>query len=125
MGPMAQDVFAAFGLGDSDLRIATIDLDGVALAAIKGLHVITKEQEQRIAALEAGPGSPATGDVATVASASSATTGAQPVPAPQFTVIRESYGPSDGALWGVAGAIALFGCGLFAVAFRRKSERHA
>ena len=38
MGPMAQDFHAAFGLGESDTRIATIDADGVALAAIQGLH---------------------------------------------------------------------------------------
>ena len=53
MGPMAQDFHAAFGLGNSDTTINTIDLDGVALAGIKGLHGIAKEQEARIAALEA------------------------------------------------------------------------
>jgi MYXO-CTERM domain-containing protein len=37
MGPMAQDFHAAFGLGDSDRTIATVDADGVALAAIQGL----------------------------------------------------------------------------------------
>ena len=37
MGPMAQDFFAAFGLGDSDKHITTVDADGVALAAIRGL----------------------------------------------------------------------------------------
>lgn len=37
MGPMAQDFHAAFGLGDSDKRIVTVDADGVALAAIQGL----------------------------------------------------------------------------------------
>ena len=52
MGPMAQDFYAAFGLGGDDRSIATIDLDGVSLAAIKGLYEITKEQQQRIAALE-------------------------------------------------------------------------
>ncbi len=38
MGPMAQDFYAAFGLGGDDTQIATIDLDGVALAAIRELH---------------------------------------------------------------------------------------
>ncbi len=38
MGPMAQDFQAAFGLGDSDKQIVTVDADGVALAAIQGLH---------------------------------------------------------------------------------------
>lgn len=39
LGPMAQDFHAAFGLnGDDDTRIATVDPDGVALAAIQGLN---------------------------------------------------------------------------------------
>jgi len=38
MGPMAQDFHAAFGLGDSDRHITTVDADGVALAAIQGLN---------------------------------------------------------------------------------------
>ena len=39
MGPMAQDFHAAFELnGDDDRTIATVDPDGVALAAIQGLH---------------------------------------------------------------------------------------
>jgi hypothetical protein len=38
VGPMAQDFYAAFGLGDSDKHITTVDADGVALAAIQGLN---------------------------------------------------------------------------------------
>jgi trimeric autotransporter adhesin len=38
MGPVAQDFRAAFGLGDGDTRISTVDADGVALAAIQGLN---------------------------------------------------------------------------------------
>jgi hypothetical protein len=38
MGPTAQDFSAVFGLGDSDRRIATVDADGVALAAIQALY---------------------------------------------------------------------------------------
>jgi hypothetical protein len=38
LGPMAQDFHAAFGLGGDDRTIATLDADGVALAAIQGLH---------------------------------------------------------------------------------------
>jgi hypothetical protein len=38
LGPMAQDFKAAFGLGESDTGITTIDADGVALAAIQGLN---------------------------------------------------------------------------------------
>ncbi len=37
IGPMAQDFYAAFHLGDSDTAIATVDADGVALAAIQAL----------------------------------------------------------------------------------------
>ena len=37
-GPMAQDFYAAFKLGEDDRHITSIDEDGVALAAIKALH---------------------------------------------------------------------------------------
>jgi len=53
MGPMAQDFHAAFGLGDSELAISTVDADGVALAAIQGLYQVVREQGGRIAELEA------------------------------------------------------------------------
>ena len=38
VGPMAQDFRAAFGLGPDEKHIATVDADGVALAAIQGLN---------------------------------------------------------------------------------------
>jgi trimeric autotransporter adhesin len=38
LGPVAQDFRAAFGLGADDKTIATVDADGVALAAIQGLN---------------------------------------------------------------------------------------
>ena len=38
MGPMAQDFHAAFGLGDDATRLAPMDVQGVALAAIQGLN---------------------------------------------------------------------------------------
>ena len=38
IGPMAQDFYAAFGVGEDDTHITTVDADGVALAAIQGLH---------------------------------------------------------------------------------------
>jgi hypothetical protein len=47
-GPTAQDFHAAFGLGDSPLRIAQQDADGVALAAIQGVN---EKLDQREAAL--------------------------------------------------------------------------
>jgi Chaperone of endosialidase len=52
IGPVAQDFHAAFGLGEDDKHIATVDADGVALAAIQGLHQLLEEKETRIAALE-------------------------------------------------------------------------
>lgn len=38
LGPMAEDFAIAFGLGTSPQHIATVDADGVALAAIQGLN---------------------------------------------------------------------------------------
>ena len=38
IGPMAQDFYAAFGVGPDDKHIATVDEGGVALAAIQGLN---------------------------------------------------------------------------------------
>jgi len=38
VGPMAQDFHASFGVGSDDKHIATVDADGVALAAIQGLN---------------------------------------------------------------------------------------
>ncbi len=51
MGPMAQDFKAAFDLGDSDKQITTVDADGVALAAVTGLHAIGKEHDARLTEL--------------------------------------------------------------------------
>ena len=56
MGPMAQDFYAAFGLGEDEKRINTVDADGVALAAIQGLNQKLqrelKEKDRRIDRLE-------------------------------------------------------------------------
>jgi hypothetical protein len=38
IGPVAQDFHHAFGLGHDTTSIATVDADGVALAAIQGLN---------------------------------------------------------------------------------------
>jgi hypothetical protein len=53
MGPMAQDFYAAFGLGLGDTTIDTVDADGVALASIQGLHTLIEEKDARITDLEA------------------------------------------------------------------------
>jgi hypothetical protein len=60
IGPMAQDFYAAFGVGTDDRHITSIDEDGVALAAIKalhakntGLHAENATLRQHLAAYEA------------------------------------------------------------------------
>ncbi|CAG0934362.1 hypothetical protein TFLX_03452 [Thermoflexales bacterium] len=52
IGPMAQDFAAAFGVGEDDTHISTIDADGVSLAAIQGLYQISQEKDQQIAQLQ-------------------------------------------------------------------------
>jgi hypothetical protein len=52
IGPMAQDFRAAFGLGQDEKTIATIDSAGVSLAAIQGLHELVKEKDAEIDRLE-------------------------------------------------------------------------
>ncbi len=49
VGPTAQDFRAAFGLGESDLRIGTVDADGIALAAVKALEARTREMNTTLA----------------------------------------------------------------------------
>lgn len=58
LGPTAQDFGAAFGLGDSDRRIAAVDASGVALASLRALHekvarneALLASRARRIAAL--------------------------------------------------------------------------
>ncbi len=48
LGPTAQDFRAAFGLGENDTTINTVDADGAALVAIQGLHTLLKEQRDAI-----------------------------------------------------------------------------
>jgi hypothetical protein len=50
---MAQDFYAAFGVGEDETHISTVDADGVALAAIQGLYQSLQEKDARIATLEA------------------------------------------------------------------------
>jgi hypothetical protein len=53
MGPMAQDLYAAFGLGESERHISTIDADGLALVSIQALYRRSQDQATRIERLEA------------------------------------------------------------------------
>jgi hypothetical protein len=48
IGPMAQDFYAAFGLGDNDRYIALGDGQGVALAAIQALYQVVQEKDGQI-----------------------------------------------------------------------------
>jgi hypothetical protein len=53
VGPMAQDFYAAFGLGRDNKHIATLDTSGVALAGIQALaeeNRALKAQDNRISA---------------------------------------------------------------------------
>jgi hypothetical protein len=52
IGPMAQDFFATFKLGEGNRTIATIDPDGVALAAIQGLNEELKDRDVKIESLQ-------------------------------------------------------------------------
>jgi hypothetical protein len=52
LGPMAQDFYSAFGLGDTDRAYYPVDAHGVALAAIKALARQLEEQNARIDRLE-------------------------------------------------------------------------
>jgi hypothetical protein len=70
IGPMAQDFYSAFKVGSGSTGIATVDADGVALAAIQGLNqkvdelntelnrrdAANAELKQRLEALEAALG---------------------------------------------------------------------
>jgi len=51
MGPMGQDFRVAFGIGEKETRITTIDADGVALAAIQGLYQIVQDKDCEIGEL--------------------------------------------------------------------------
>ncbi len=52
VGPMAQDFHAAFRLGTDERHIATVDADGVALAAIQGLNEKLEQQRTENAELK-------------------------------------------------------------------------
>ncbi len=53
IGPMAQDFYAAFSVGEDDKHITTVDADGVALVAIQGLYQVVQEKEAEIEMLKA------------------------------------------------------------------------
>lgn len=51
IGPMAEDFHRAFKLGEDRGRISTVDADGIAFAAIQGLHHKLQAQQAEIDAL--------------------------------------------------------------------------
>jgi hypothetical protein len=53
IGPVAQDFYAAFNVGEDSTHITTVDADGVALAAIQALYAKTQEIETLKAQLAA------------------------------------------------------------------------
>lgn len=53
MGPMAQDFYRTFGLGQGETTISMVDADGVSMAAIQALHARSEAATARIAELEA------------------------------------------------------------------------
>lgn len=53
IGPMAQDFYAAFRVGEDNTHIGTVDADGVNMAAIQGLLERSRAQEATIQMLTA------------------------------------------------------------------------
>lgn len=52
IGPVAQDFYAAFNVGEDDTHINTVDAGGVSLAAIQALYDIVKKQQKEIDGLK-------------------------------------------------------------------------
>jgi hypothetical protein len=52
MGPMAQDFYAAFNLGEDEVHLAPVDANGVAFAAIQALNESLEEKKAQITSLE-------------------------------------------------------------------------
>jgi hypothetical protein len=64
IGPVSEDFYRAFGVGDNAKSIGTVDEGGVALAAIRGLYRRTRRSSGRAcpvgsAHLDARPSVPA------------------------------------------------------------------
>jgi trimeric autotransporter adhesin len=54
IGPMAQDFYRAFRVGEDRRHIDSVDADGVALAAIKGLNRKVQHLQRQVASLKKG-----------------------------------------------------------------------
>jgi hypothetical protein len=53
IGPVAQDFYAAFGVGEDNVTISTIDADGVSLAGLQGAYQMLQEKDAQIMAQQA------------------------------------------------------------------------
>ena len=53
IGPTAQDFHKAFGTGDSDKHITTVDADGVSLAAVQALYELLQQRDRDLEELKA------------------------------------------------------------------------
>lgn len=51
LGPTSQDFMAAFGVGADDEHIATVDADGVTMAAIQALYTQLQQRDVQVATL--------------------------------------------------------------------------
>ncbi|MGH2722702.1 MAG: hypothetical protein ACRDI0_00275 [Actinomycetota bacterium] len=83
IGPVAEDFYDRFAVGESPRHLASLDTGGVALAAIQGLNQKVQQQQARIAELQAGGSSPGAGPAL-----------------------------PTGAWWALAAAVGLLGLGL-------------
>ena len=52
VGPVAEEFYEAFGLGQGDQNISTIDADGIMMLAIQALHKENVELKKRLDKLE-------------------------------------------------------------------------
>ena len=52
VGPVAEDFYEAFGLGQGDQNISTIDADGIMMLAIQALQKENEELKERLVKLE-------------------------------------------------------------------------
>ena len=48
LGPVAQDFYEAFGLGEDERYISSVDADGIAFSAIRGLHNLMEQKDAKI-----------------------------------------------------------------------------
>lgn len=50
IGPLTQDVYAAFGIGEDENSLSALDMNGLALASIQGLYRLAQDEQTQLAA---------------------------------------------------------------------------